>query len=578
MLLSYRHRRSPYARDALPTPSIIVRRVVLLISIVAIVVYLGMKVLRFVGIGAPVHRTPAVLRVEARSAVSVMIDGADPQRAEDGMKIFEGDHVTTGGNGHALLRFFDGTIARLDEQSDLVLVKSTQQSTASSLSLQLRSGALWIAVPLQQSFSGSITRTIETPALSLTLPTATEAVIAERAAAVYKAEGAGITIEPLTFRAEPIILGEGQELNLPTDDANITDLYAFRTPLNAGNDHRSRFVAESRGSRSLLLQNTNERTASTTVDHNEPVTIFSPKDGTRIEERTVVVKGMVGDAVTEVHINGTRTSIDQVKRTFAQELALPEGKGEFTILVEALGANGALTEQERHAVNYETPKAGTTTAIGAPTITSPAKTGETYRTRVAEVVIRGTAPNGTTKIIVNDYTLQLFDPAKGEWSYVAGTRLGNLVEGSNVYDVVAVAADDTKSQPARVTLLREEGPEGVVTSGKISSRAIDTDALPSNPPLMPGTITIAAPSTDNPYIVKGGTGFLLEGTTSPKTVSIWVNEYRLQLYLPGKTTWNYIVSTELKTLKRGKNTYHIVARNSKDEIVDALDYVVEYEP
>ncbi len=59
---------------------------------------------------------------------------------------------------------------------------------------------------------------------------------------------------------------------------------------------------------------------------------------------------------------------------------------------------------------------------------------------------------------------------------------------------------------------------------------------------------------------------------------MWVNDYSLRLFKPGKTTWNYIASPDLKNMKVGKNTYVITSRNAKGEVLDKMTYEIEYRP
>jgi hypothetical protein len=70
-----------------------------------------------------------------------------------------------------------------------------------------------------------------------------------------------------------------------------------------------------------------------------------------------------------------------------------------------------------------------------------------------KIVIRGKSPARATAIYVNDYKLQLFTPAKGEWSYVASLKLKNMIPGSNTYDVVAEDAQGRRSEAARLTIV-----------------------------------------------------------------------------------------------------------------------------
>ena len=73
-----------------------------------------------------------------------------------------------------------------------------------------------------------------------------------------------------------------------------------------------------------------------------------------------------------------------------------------------------------------------------------------------------------------------------------------------------------------------------------------------------------------------GTGaeFLIEGSVPSGTASVWVNDYKLQLYTAGKTFFNYIASTGLNTLKRGSNTYEIIIRDTEGKILDRVTYTI----
>lgn len=487
MLLSYRHRRSPFiSADSLPMAAL-ARRVGMLLLILVILFYLGSRVLRLFGVGNAVHRTAAALAVEARGAVNVALDQGQAQRAEDGMSVFEGDRVQTGNAAHAMLSFFDGSIVRLDGQTDLRVTGNAQGTEQSTLSLELLQGRIWIRVPEKERITGVIARTIMMPQLRLTLPPGTEALVAASSIAVYAAEGAGLTVVPLAGSAAPIILGEGQTLVLPEGADIGSDLYAYRSPLTPDTAAMT-FVAESR-------------------KKNSP-------------------GGLAASATASGAV-----------RSGAPALPL--------------------------------------STLPTPVITSPVATGQTYTTSKTEIIIRGRASSGAEKIVVNDYALQFRNPAKGTWSYVARENLGNLHAGTNIFTVTAVDAGGLATAPASITIIVGDASQ---RSAQGSSSPIHASALPRNAPLTPGILKITAPSQDNPYIVNSGTGFLLEGLTSAVTASIWVNDYRLQLYRPGVVTWNYIVSTAIKTLKRGTNVFTIVARNAKEEILDAMTYTVEYEP
>ncbi len=56
-------------------------------------------------------------------------------------------------------------------------------------------------------------------------------------------------------------------------------------------------------------------------------------------------------------------------------------------------------------------------------------------TSTSKFYLIGSTPDNTTKVTVNGYQLQLFDPTKGTFSYLADIAIGTLREGKNTYTV-----------------------------------------------------------------------------------------------------------------------------------------------
>lgn len=65
-------------------------------------------------------------------------------------------------------------------------------------------------------------------------------------------------------------------------------------------------------------------------------------------------------------------------------------------------------------------------------ITSPGNVSPLF-VSTGTIIIGGTAPSGTTKVIVNDYTLRNFSSRKRAFTYTAKKEFGNLVTGQNTY-------------------------------------------------------------------------------------------------------------------------------------------------
>lgn len=568
MFFRRRQRRGPYALAAASILPSFVRTVVLVMVVGGMLFLIGSWVLKLFGAGNQIARASVLLIVEERGPVNVSIEGGAVQRAEDTLKLYAGDRVSTGGGANATLFFFDGSRARLGPQTDVELVDSARGTKESTVEFTVERGSLFLQTPTLAVFSGSVLRTVRAGALTLTVPTGVELVVGvDSALEVFQADGLGIELRVRGFSG-PIVIGEGQQLRLPNDVKPGADLYAYREPLGSARAAQS-FVQESRTAVHRVVA---VRPVSAPAVE-EILTVTEPTESAVIEATTVRVAGTMAEHVAQVRVNGYPAVLNRALGTFQQELSLRDEE-EMAINIEALDDKGVVLQEIQRLVRREI------TVAESPAITVPAKDGETYRTSRTEFEIRGTAPKGTAGIIVNDYRLQLFKPGSLTWSYLADTELRNLVPGKNVFEVRAIDEAGSFSTPVKITILLEEGPQGVVAgeggAGAIAApSSVPPAELPSNPPLKPGTLTVTDPTPGTAHTATGSE-ILIEGTTDPLTASVWVNDYRLQLYRPGKTTWNYIAKQEFRNLKPGKNVYRIIARNAKDEIIDTVEYVVQY--
>ncbi len=542
-----------------------------LVVCLAVLWFVGSWVLRLFGVGGSLERVASPLYTEGRGIISVSLQGENDQAAENGMNMFPGDVITVGPAAHASLQFFDGTWVRTDESTTLALDESSHGKEESRIDLGLKQGRVWAGVLPATAFTGAVVRRVVAPAFTAQLPAGTDAVVSEDGVVVYAADGEGVKIS--AKGAKDFFVGEGQKWTLPAGGIGDNP-YATRSPL-VPKDLETPFVLESR-QRALAGQP--PKAGSGTVI-TEVLTVTAPANGFVLHDALLTVRGTVSPAVAKVTVNGGDAVLDSATRAFSQEVTPPDGAASFDLVIKALDADGKTLASVTRSVTVQQ----AAPAPDAPTITSPAAAGQTYATDAAELLIRGTAPSGAEAIYVNEYKLQLFTPGKGSWSYLASQSLGNLKSGTNVYDVTAVDAQGKRSARARITIIVGQGEGGVVTppaaGGTASSGAprLDPSTLPTNDPLSPGTLSVTGPTPGTTH-TETGTGFLLEGKTSADTATMWVNNYQLQLYTKGKTSWNYIASEQFGNLKRGQNVYRIISRNAEGKILDLMDYTVTFTP
>jgi len=581
-VLNRRHRRGSYAL-APEHRNVPYLRPIILLLITGVVLYVvGSRVLQFFGIGNSLQQSAVLLTLENRGTISVSIEGEEFRRAEDAIKLYAGDRVSSSGMGYALLTFFDGTAVRLNEQTNATIIENAQGEKQSHIALELEQGSLWIATPTAEAFSGTILREIRTNHYTLEIPPQTEAVVGTSALSVFAADGLGIRLH-LTGNDGEIFIGEGQQFAAPGTVIE-GDPYAYRSALDP-TAVRSVFIEESREAyarRQHGEEQSEEGQGDTPMEDGELLTVNEPKSGALIAGSTVHVAGSVGESVAGLRINGYSVSFNPTTRAFTHELSLPDAD-EATVLVEVLDSDGSVLQDVRRTVERDRKQPD------PPVITAPAPAGATYQTLRDTVEITGTAPAETIGIIVNDYRLQLFQPGDETWSYLASTKLDNYHSGENVYTVVAIGKNGMKSEPKTVTILYGEGPEGIieqvpeepVQEGEEQSLEEEEPAapltLPDNIPLLPGSLQVTGP-TPGTFHTATGTSFLIEGTTSERTASLWVNDYQLRLYEEGKTFFNYIADTKLGTLQRGANVYRITARDDDLMILDEVEYTVRFDP
>ncbi len=522
------------------------------------------------------RKTAAVLDLTNPASIQVALQEEKWQNAENGLKLYAGDAIRTRGSGDATLKFFDGTKVRLDVGTDvLVGTLDNEQGGTSAITLQVRSGRIWIVTPEITIFSGAIVRTIETVNYSAEIPSATKALIDSKLINVMQAAGIGTKVT-LTFKkSKPnLLVGEGQYLSLSEQAKRLiedgNDPYEFRDPVTL-ELLKDPFLISS-----YAQMNANDKTGSPTqagtfpTPTNEvPLVVMFPENHAKINAKTVTVSGKVGSRIAQVTINGQNITIKS-DLSFAAEVSLTKDQPTFVLTVEAQDVQGVPVAKIERTVSSVFKH-----IVEPVRFKSPVGSGKTLNTSQAEVEITGEVPSGIAGVIVNDYKLQLFKPGSKTWSYLASADLGNMKPGSNVFTVSALDADGNKSPSRSITIvftptLNSAG------SGSMS-RSSSQPLIKQNPPLIPGVLIVDKPATGT-SATTSTKETVIEGRTSAETASISINGYTLSLYLTGKTTWNYVASTEFGTMKRGKNVYRIVARNRDGEILDVLEYTITFNP
>ncbi len=563
-----RHRRrSPILINETSSRPRFIVRLVSAFLVVLIVWYLVSLLISFFD-GSAGRKSPAILTMRG-GVVEVSLQESEWQRAESNLPLHAGDAVKNANSSDTALRFFDQSVIRIDQNTEVAIDESDKSPDGTSkIELALKGGRLWVQTPNALTFTGSITRTLTTQNFSAEIPPDTAAIMSTTLIHVLKSSGLGVKLTLPFLDNTVVYVGEGQYFTL-TEDArakmqNGADPYLFRDPATQAllSDP---FLVTSLSKINEQPPTSGSMTSSSgsTTTEEKDLVLTSPAEGTTITTQSITVSGHVSNRISSVLINGEAVNL-KADRSFSVSMTVPSAPT-MALHVEAKDAQGIpLSTIDRTLANtYKV-------SVEPVRIKAPVGSGETLDTSNGEVEISGEAPANTASIVVNDYTLQLFKPGNRTWSYLASAKLGNLKSGPNLYTIYAQDAVGNRS-PGRSITINYSG--NVTGSGSTAEQP----PLRMNPPITPGVLTVDKPEPGT-STTSSEKEIVIEGRTSAETASISVNGYTLSLYQAGKTTWNYIASTDLQTMKRGKNVYRIVARNASGEVLDILEYTIDFRP
>jgi hypothetical protein len=523
---------------------------------------------RLFGPGISGQRIATILQVGERGDVTVTLGGQEgSQRAESGLRLYDGDRVTTAEGSRAQLQFFEGSRIILDGRTVLELQEVLAGEESSLLSVKLLEGRALLLT----GTSGTVLRILDTPLVQYLVPPRTRAIVEvprgnegeEEGLYVFATSGPGVemTIRKSGRTPAMVVVGEGQQLRLsrvaaeriregemnPYDVRGILEEHIFDLEF-----YQSSFEEPTSAP--------SEETAEETLIEGKHLLVDTPEDGSLLPGTSVSVRGRAAPQVTAIRVNGYAALLED--GAFEKEIALPEEEA-FTIEVVAEDKDGLVIATKTLSLSRDI------RPPDPPTIVSPGSSGATVQVSEDSFEIIGESSPDATGIIVNGYQLQKFRPGQ-PWRYLVDPALGNVRIGENTYEVVAIDRVGNRSVPVRITIVWKAQPYVPV----VPSQDRTTGPSEERILLLPGSLRVTAPSQESPYVTDASE-VLLEGETAPETVSISVNGFTLTKYLAGKTTWNYIAKEEFGNYRKGVNLYTIVARNAAGQILDVLRYTIE---
>ena len=339
--------------------------------------------------------------------------------------VMQGDEIITTADAKIIVEFFDGTIMRLDGNTDVNFVGIDEKSEPVKIDLLLVDGKIWL---------NKLYR--DTGSTDLSVRTANLEVVSQKGSifevedvgseAVHVFSGNDSSVEVNVYDkngakvVETEVIGVGQEVVFT--DAVLEKYWQFQSPsvLSAIGDELKQTA--------FYIWNVAEDKAPTTFEKS-----VNGEQFVKVDPQTVTTPVPTGDGMTGGAVEGIAASADgsaavtPVEDSAAQKVP---GAGDIA----------------KPAAKFA-PLSG---VVPQPTITSVSKVNTTdkdgyYVVAGNPAVLTGGVSGDVASVVVNGYTLKKFKTGDKTWNYYANASYDLMKEGANTYEVYAVDANGNKS-------------------------------------------------------------------------------------------------------------------------------------
>lgn len=455
----------------------------------------------------------------------------------NGSKVKLGDSVKTLGNAKGVMTFYDGTVMRMDEDTQVTLVDINKKNDYQEILIYLNSGKVWVNKPKQNVIRKTdfvINTNFASYAITGTIFDLEKA--AEEILHVIKGQIQVDIIENVegkTRSIESIPVGIGQQLVL--NDRVMQEYYSRKSPSVLGvldpifqtsdwylwntkqDENPTDFTKGSSTEVLIDSENTPDNTLAGTVletgdagveksSVKAPV-LISPKSANIVlSKETQELSGGVAEGTKKLLLKQLVAGSDKVEKILinslntekltwsyllsAQKGNLKPGKNVY----EFVGIDENAKETLPLTIVIEYTAAESDLVNDRPALVKPTLStvdGKPYKEGMVvdkdSFVLAGTA-NGSDQMWVDDFQLSKFKAGDSAWSYNVKTAFGNLKAGLNTYQIYGVSVDGKKSPILTVKINYKPANAPVVTTTTSTSPSATTKE-----PATSSTGTVAVP-------------------------------------------------------------------------------------
>lgn len=420
------------------------------------------------------------------------------ERAYNGTRILQGDSLKTQSSGRLVVELFDDHFIRMDEKTEITFSEISENNGVYEINLILGDGNIWLnSDENSESPVKFMIRTNHT--VVRTVSTIYEVEQSSGKEIIRVIEGnlvADILIDEdgKKRKVETVSVGVGQEAVITDEDLEkysqrrspsviqaLSDDFRESTfyKWNMAEDNNpTDYSIKSNGFDSSLIEEEEATGDVTTVMEGElaapVITVPSTLDFETPEE-SLTIRGTTVAETNKMMVDVTAGS---EKQTYELNLYVP-GNTEWSFAVSesggtmlpgtniyefyAVGEEENESSKEKLTVIYKSEEEEEDLDLGPLTVpeinTFNGTSSNVVETDTVKVV---GSVSGAEDIIVNGYTLSMFEPGDETWTYYAKESLGNLEPGENTYTVEAVSPDGTKkSNEFSITYNKPEEEEPV---------------------------------------------------------------------------------------------------------------------
>lgn len=481
-------------------------------------------------------RQKNIQSLENKAAVTVVMGRAEIKiwgvenwtAAIDGSILHEGDMIRTSPGSRAILTLLNGSMARLDAQTEVEITGLKSRDTQDDVAFALKSGQIWFKRSEKEgvkSTSNVTTKHLDVISIG-TIFGVDMSGNRESARVMDGKVSVNVKVEDGDSMriAETVEVAMGQEVSLGQSDiANLQNRKVVQLLAILSDDFRSGewyewnrrqdmtggvgvavvdAVKQQQEAPPVQEEAPKQEPAAATVPVAEsaptvvlaplstPV-ILSPKESERTTKSgTVTIAGTVSNSTDKIEMttyvggkpepyilqrykSGTETWSYVAAREYSNFLP---GENRFSIV--AIGKDGTRSGAAEIVINYDKPKEPAD--LSAPKVLT-FNGGSSAETTEDAVEVAGTVGKGIVKVFVNDFALTRYLPDSGKWSYYARTVYKNLQEGENEYSVYGVDYDGNKTPVTKFTITKKPKPVEAPTAAPAPTPEPTPEEAPAAP-------------------------------------------------------------------------------------------------